>query len=234
MRDHEQGAGRLGPPRGEPERPLAEAAIVLAAFYASAFLPFAPRASPGFLASPAFYTGLIAVNALRAFLLLFLMAGGDGLEAFGLKRFRKTDPLKGLLAAGGAFAAMLPPALLLPLLGLTNPLLASYHRVQGESLALIPLFAASSLSTGYAEELFFRSYLLRRLERAGLKPAWAALASSLLFGGAHGSQGLVGIASTSLVGLWFAWRWRKSRDIHELAIGHGLYDAAVFAIVLYG
>ena len=90
------------------------------------------------------------------------------------------------------------------------------------------------MSTGYAEELFFRSYLLRRLEEAGLKPAWAAAASSLLFGAAHASQGLIGIVSTILIGLWFAYRWRKGRNIHELAIGHGLYDAAVFSILLYG
>jgi uncharacterized protein len=233
MREHEQGAGPLGRPRGGPDRPLIEAALVLAAFYASAFLPFAPRASASFFASPAFHFGLIAVNALRAFLLLCLMASGEGLSAFDLGRFRRADPLKGLLTASGAFAAMVPPALLFPLLGITNPLLAGYAHGRGESLALIPLFIASSLSTGYAEELFFRSYLMRRLERAGLGPLWAGLASSLLFGSFHGAQGIVGIASTTLVGLWFARRWHKGRNIHELAIGHGLYDAAVFAITLY-
>jgi len=224
----------LGSPRGEPRRPLIEAALVLAAFYISAFLPFAPRASAGFLASPAFHAGLIEVNILRSFLLLFLMASGDGFEAFGLKRFRPADTLKGLLAALGAFAVMIPPALLFPLLGITNPLLSGYGHGQRESLALIPLFIASSLSTGYAEELLFRSYLMRRLERAGLGPAWAVIASSLLFGAAHGAQGIVGIATTTLVGLWFALRWRKGRNIHELAIGHGIYDAAVFAVSLYG
>jgi uncharacterized protein len=233
MREHEQGAGRSGPPRGEGERPLIEAALALAAFYASAFLPFAPRASAHFFASPAFHAGLIAVNALRAFLLLCLMSSGDGLAAFGLKPFRMADTLKGLLAALGAIAVMIPPALLFPLLGITNPLLAGNAHGRGESLALIPIFLASSLSTGYAEELFFRSYLMRRLERAGLGPLWAGLASSLLFGAAHGAQGIVGIASTALVGLWFARRWHKGRNIHELAIGHGIYDATVFALTLY-
>jgi membrane protease YdiL (CAAX protease family) len=233
MREHEPGTDPFGPPRGEPERPLVEAAVVLAAFYISAFLRFAPRAAPDFFASPAFYAGLIAVNAMRILLVLYVMATGDSFAAFGLERIRKTDPLKGLLVALGAFAAIVPTTFLFSFLGVTNPLMAGLsHRPRGP-LALIPLFFASSLATGYAEELFFRSYLMRRLGRAGLKPIWAAFASSLLFGAAHGAQGIVGVASTTLLGLWFAWRWHGGRNIHEIAIGHGFYDATVFALALY-
>jgi uncharacterized protein len=229
MREREHGGGPLGPPRGDPKRPLIEAALVLAAFYASAFLRLAP--GPGALASPAFHAGLVAVNAARVLVVLLVMSASDGLAAFGLGRIRALDPLKGLLAALGAFAVVVPAGIVCSFLGLTNPLMAGLPR--GTPAALVPLLLASSLSTGYAEELFFRSYLMRRLAGAGLPPLWAALASSLLFGGAHGAQGAVGIASTTLVGLWFAWRWHDGRNIHEIAIGHGLYDAAVLALALY-
>jgi uncharacterized protein len=231
MREYERGSGLFGPSRGEPERPLLEAALVLAAFYASALIRFAPRGDESPIASPSFHWGLASVNALRILFILFVMAKAEGLAAFDLRRPRKIDPLKALLAAIGAFAVIALPSLLFSLFGLKNPLMAGLPRETSPSLA--PLFLASSLATGYAEELFFRSYLLRRLERAGMPFPWAAVASSLLFGGAHGAQGIVGIAATTLIGLWFAWRWRDGRNIHEIAIGHGLYDASVLAIALY-
>jgi uncharacterized protein len=233
MREHEPGTSIFGPPRGEPDRPLLEAAVVLAAFYISAFLRFAPGAAPGFLASPAFHASLIAVNALRMLLVLYVIATGDGLAAFGLRRPRGADTLKGLLAALGAFALVVPASFLFSSLGLKNPLMALSARGSSPGLAILPLFLASSLATGYAEELFFRCYLIRRLERAGLSPLAAVIASSLLFGAAHGAQGAVGIASTTLIGAWFAWRWHDRRNIHEIALGHGIYDAAVIAFTLY-
>jgi uncharacterized protein len=231
MREHGVRSRFFGPPRGEPRRPLLEAAIVLAAFYASAFIPFAAREDAGRIASPAFHAGLVAVNALRVVLVIFVMAKAEGLPSFGLRRLRLTDPLKGLLAALGAFAIIAVPTLIFLLLGLSNPLMASLPR--GTRWSLAPLFIASSMATGYAEELFFRPYLIRRFEVAGLPVPWAALVSSLLFGLSHGAQGLVGITSATLIGPWFAWRWCDGRNIHEIAIGHGLYDSAVIAIALY-
>jgi uncharacterized protein len=231
MREHGQGGGLFGAPRGEPRSPLLEAAMVLAAFYASAFIPFASRDDAGRIASTAFHVGLVAVNALRVLLVLLFMSRGEGLQAFGLERLRRADPFKGLLAALGAFAIIALPTLLFFLLGLSNPLMAGLPR--GTRWPLAPFLVASSMATGYAEELFFRSYLTRRLEGAGMPVPWAALAASLLFGGSHWSQGLVGVASTTLIGLWFAWRWHDGRNIHEIAIGHGLYDSAVLALALY-
>jgi uncharacterized protein len=233
MREHEPGASPFGPPRGEPDRPLVEAGILFAAFYLTAYLPLGPAFTAASIASPAYHAAMAAINAPRALLALYIMATTDGLAAFGLGKLRRSDPLKALLAALGAFAAIVPAALLFSALGITNPLMAGLGQGSRGSYSLVPFFLASSLATGYAEELFFRSYLMRRLGRSGLPPLWAAVASSLLFGAAHGTQGIVGVASTTLVGLWFAWRWQHGRNIHEIAIGHGLYDAAVFALALY-
>jgi membrane protease YdiL (CAAX protease family) len=74
---------------------------------------------------------------------------------------------------------------------------------------------------------------MRRLGQGGLPPLWAALASSLIFGAGHGSQGIVGIASGIILGLFFAWRWRSGGNIHEIGIGHGLYDTAITAVAIY-
>jgi membrane protease YdiL (CAAX protease family) len=233
MREREPGPGFFGPPSGKPDRPFVEAALLLAAFFALALLAFAPRGGAGSFFSPFFQAELIMVNCIRIVFTLYVISSRDGMAAFGLRRLRGLDTLKGLFAAGGAFATMMLLALFFSAIGLSNPLMANIERGSRILPALAPAFLASSMSTGYAEELFFRSYLLRRLGQAGLGPIWAAIASSLLFGAAHAAQGIVGIVSTSIVGLWFAWRWSEGRNIHEIAIGHGLYDAAVFAVALY-
>jgi uncharacterized protein len=233
MREREGWRNPLGRPRGEPERPLAEAGIAFAALYLGAYLPLGQSLAAESFASAAYQAAMIAVNASRMLLALYFMSVGEGLEAFGLRRFRPIDLAKASLAALGALAAAVPLAMLFSALGAANPIAAAFKEGPRISLALAPLFLASSMATGYSEELFFRPYLMRRLGRAGMPPLWAAVASSLLFGGAHGSQGVAGIVSTFAVGLWFAWRWHSGRNVHEIAIGHGLYDAAVFAIAAY-
>jgi membrane protease YdiL (CAAX protease family) len=226
-----EGRRIFGEPRGEPARPLLEAALAFALFYLAAYAPASGGSDS--LSTPAYHLRVIAANLPRALFLLYLMATGDGLAAFGIQAPRPGDLLKGLLAAFGTAAAALPSALGAWALGLANPLLRVVAEGPRASLSLAPLILVSVLTIGYSEELFFRAYLLRRLERAGLSPAWAILAASLLFGGAHGAQGAVGLAAAASIGLWLGWRWRSGRDIHEIALAHALYDAAVLAVALY-
>lgn len=225
------GGSPLGEPRGQPDRPLLEAFILYLAFYLGAYVAAAPPAlSPS---RPEYHLLVVAVNLPRALLVLYVMSVGDGLALFGVRPFRRLDAARGALVALGALAVVLGPALAFSALGIENPLFAQARSGQRAGAALIPLILASSMATGYCEELFFRSYLMRRLAGAGLSPVWAAVASSLLFGSGHSNQGVVGLVSGSLVGLFFAWRWLSGRNIHEIAIGHGLYDAAAFSALLY-
>jgi uncharacterized protein len=232
MRERKNDGRGIGPPPRSVGRPgLLEAALLLAAFYASALVPLAPEAGAERFASPGYHAALIGLDALRILLVLLVIVRTDGLAAFGLGRIRAADPAKALLAAVGAAAIAAAAGLAFRFLGLANPLMSGIAR--GTPLSFAPLIIASSMATGYAEELFFRAYLARRLEGTGMGAVGAAVVSSLLFGGAHGSQGIVGVVSTTLIGLWFALRWHDGRNIHEIAIGHGLYDAIVLAIVLY-
>jgi len=231
----EQGRGLgesfFGKPRGEPDKPMLEALLVLFAFYLAAYIS---TGGPGIqVAKPAFQLGALALNVTRAIFALYLMATSDGLPSFGIRRPKRRDAAKGLLCALAAFALVLATGIALSSFGLENPLFAQVRSAPRASLGLIPLFLASSMSTGYCEELFFRSYLMRRLGQAGLPPLWAALASSLLFAAGHGYQGAVGLIAGFILGLFFAWRWNAGAAIHEIAIGHGLFDACAFAILLY-
>jgi uncharacterized protein len=217
--------------RREPERPLLEALILLFAFFLTSFLASWGSGLPP--SRPRYHLAILLVNLPRALLVLFAMAAGDGLGPFGIGRAKPSDAWRGLACALGALALAFAAGLMLSSFGLENPLFARAKAEPRAAFALIPLFLASSLATGYCEELVFRAYLIRRLTQSGLPPPWAAVASSLVFAAGHGSQGLVGLASGFVLGLFFAWRWVASGDIHEIALGHGLFDASVFAIMLY-
>ncbi|HET7838416.1 MAG TPA: CPBP family intramembrane glutamic endopeptidase [Rectinemataceae bacterium] len=219
--------------RTAPARPLLEAGLVFAALYLSAYLPADPRAIADSLGKPGFHVSILAALVPKALLVLYLIARSDGFAAFGITRPRLADLAHALLCALGAVAVLVLPSALLLSFGLRNPLMEATRAPGGPSLLLVPLVLASSLAVGYGEEIFFRSYLIRRLRQAGLSAPWAALASSLVFGSAHGVQGPVGLALASLLGLWFAWRWLDGGRIHEIAVGHAMYDAGVILFALF-
>lgn len=227
-----RGARRIEP-RGAPARPLLEAAALLAAFYLPTYLPFASTLGALDMSKAPYHLALLAIELPRALLVLYIMASSDGLAAFGLKRPSLRDPIRALFACAGALAIMVGAAYVFSVAGFSNPLMDAARGRPRADAWLSPLVLASSLSVGYCEELFFRSYLMRRLGQGGLPPLWTALASSLIFGAGHGNQGLVGVVSGSLLGLFFAWRWRSGGNAHEIAIGHGLYDTAITAVAIY-
>jgi membrane protease YdiL (CAAX protease family) len=225
--------------RGKTELPLLEAALLFAALWLASYLPSGPAVFS--LGEPLYHLGLLGTCLARALFLLYFMASAEGLGAFGIGPARPRDlPWALLAAAGAACLALVPSALaaLLSSLGavtpsLSNPLLDAVARPAASPALVLPLVLLSSLAVGYSEELFFRVYLIQRLEDGGLPLFWACAASSLLFGGAHGAQGLLGIVLGAALGAWFAWLWSRRRSLHEIALGHALYDAAVMFLALY-
>ena len=220
-------------PLGAPSHPLLEAALLFAAFYLAAFLPADPGSLGRSLGRIGFHLLLVADTLPKALLVLYMMSRAEGPAAFGLSRLRTQDLARGVMVALGALALVALPSLALGSLGLTNPLLGAARHPSAPAAAVVLVILVSSLSVGYSEELFFRAFLIRRLRQAGFPAPWALLASSLLFGSAHGLQGPLGLALGTLLGLWFAWRWHRSGDIHEIALGHAIYDALVILFTLY-
>ena len=103
---------------------------------------------------------------------------------------------------------------------------------QRSILSLLPFLLLSSISVGYAEELFFRFFLIDALTEAGTAPNTASIVSMLIFSISHYVQGIVGIAfAGALAALYTSLRFR-GYGIHSLALGHALYDAAILVFVL--
>jgi membrane protease YdiL (CAAX protease family) len=217
-------------PRGRPERPLVEVFVVIAALYFTAYLPADASKLSGIISRPVFYLYSLAETVPGILLLLYLMASTDGLGAF------KVAPPKAasfLRAAGlTAIALVLVAALsaVFKCFGIVNPLTQS---VESAALAMLPLIILSSAATGYAEELCFRAYLLRRFEQTGLGTRWSIVLSTLVFASAHGAQGAAGPIIAAILGLLFAVRFSRAGDLNEIAAAHAAYNAIVFVIVLY-
>jgi membrane protease YdiL (CAAX protease family) len=99
--------------------------------------------------------------------------------------------------------------------------------------AIIPLVFLTCLFTGYREELFFRSYFLTRFEMAGVSPIPAIAITTLLFSSGHVYQGLPGFIGTLFIGVYFGVLFYIRRNLHIIAIAHGLFNFAnlIFTMV---
>ena len=240
------------PPGGTPSRnprfPLFEALLFFSAFWLRAYIPVGPfdpsalaAATAKGLSLPSFHAANLLFLLPATALLLYLIASKDGIAAFGIRPLpRSRDLVVGSLLAALALGIAVTPGILVRFIHaggaagfLANPLLDAVGRPETSPLLFVPLVLASSIATGYGEELFFRVYLLRRLSQAGFSQALAVIVSSLLFGIAHGSQGLLGIALAFVLGTLFALRFAAGKSWHEIAFGHGMYNFVVLLLVLY-
>ncbi len=136
--------------------------------------------------------------------------------------FRISSPLVlglmvGALFGGGALGAMLRlgrrrPAR--PALDIT----AMLPRNRAELLRVVPL----AVNAGISEEIFFRLYLPLLIVLSGGAPAFAFIASTLLFGLLHRYQGWLGMALATLLAALFA----------ALYLGTGGLAAPIFVHLL--
>jgi membrane protease YdiL (CAAX protease family) len=157
-----------------------------------------------------------------------------GLRDFGLHRFKARD----LLYALAIFAGL---SLILTLLGFIltlfpesgRSLFSSGFRWKLEDPRLIPLVLLFCLVTGYREELYFRSYLITRFRQLRLPLAIGIGLSTVLFSAGHTYQGLAGLSVALIQGLYFSILFVRLKNIHPLAIAHGLYNTLVLVISLF-
>lgn len=166
--------------------------------------------------------------------ILTLRATENPCSEFGILRPRARDLLHALLIFAGVFP-------LLTLLGVIFILLPSAGRSlfttgfrwKLEDPRLIPLVLLFCLVTGYREELFFRSYLLTRFRQLQLPIFLGIGMSTLLFAAGHVYQGAAGLAVALIQGVYFSILFVRIKNIHPLAVAHGLYNATVLVITLF-
>jgi membrane protease YdiL (CAAX protease family) len=171
-----------------------------------------------------------AKNCARIFIVYFIMKK-IGLERGAFKLPGGKDLVDGLTVATYAGLLALGIAGLAYVLGASNPLLARLP-MPTASLSLYFVMVISSLAIGYAEELFFRIFAPRLLEKAGLSALVALLISALIFGLSHGSQGFFGMIVSTLLALLFSYFRLRGKNLHALALGHAIYDFVILAALI--
>jgi membrane protease YdiL (CAAX protease family) len=167
-------------------------------------------------------------TSLAPVLLVFylLARNGEGPSSIGVDR---SQPGRDLLR-GAALAALIGGT------GLGLYLIAFHSGVSlnivAESLPdvwwRIPVLILSAVQNGVLEEVLVIGYLLTRLERLGISPAWAVAMAAVLRGSYHLYQGFGGFAGNAVMGLLFGLLFLRWRRAAPMIIAHTLIDAVAF------
>lgn len=176
-----------------------------------------------------------AIPQLLLILYIIVLKPGRKLENFDLGAFRVSDIPKSLLTLTGIFLVILPVGYFTVLLEpeIDNQLVYGTGW-QFSNFRMIPLVLISCLVTGYTEELFFRSYLFKSLRNFGAGILPSAVTVNLLFGAGHIYEGYYAFAATAVIGAFLTFVFVKTKSIHTIAIGHGLYNFSVLMISMTG
>ena len=166
---------------------------------------------------------LVGWGALALYL---LWRTGFGPSRIGLGRMRlRPDVLGGL-----GLAALIG----LPGLGLYVAARALGLSAHVEPVELydtwwrIPVLLITAFANGWAEEVIVVAFLLTRLRQLGVNPVAAMLASSLLRGAYHLYQGFSAGLGNVVMGLVFAYVWRRTGRLWPLIIAHGIIDSVAY------
>lgn len=112
--------------------------------------------------------------------------------------------------------------------------------IKGNLQQYLILIALSWISAGFGEEMFFRGFVITRLQTAfnptKLASAFAVLLAALLFGYVHFYyQGLAGLVNASVIGLIFGTFFLLyKRNLWPLVLAHGFINSLGFTSEFMG
>ncbi len=87
---------------------------------------------------------------------------------------------------------------------------------------------------GYAEELFFRAYLLGQLRSLGVTSGVAVISTALLFALGHIHQGAGAFVFAGISALILGLLWYRIPRLDMFAIGHSAYNLIALTGILHG
>ncbi len=187
------------------------------------------------------FSGPISLLITLAVLGFYRHARGQGWRELGLRPLRGMRPMLLLLPqALLAFIAILGTGVLLSLaanaldIGFMQQHTDAMAKRLGDIKGNVPLYllwvAIAWISAGFAEETFFRGFLISRLLDAfapvRFARAWAVGLAALFFGALHMYyQGLRGLVVGSAIGLVLGILFLAyKRNLWPLMIGHAMVD----------
>ena len=155
------------------------------------------------------------------------------LENFGITRFKITDIPRSIIPTLGIFLLLFPLGLILNEIAHSHEeILTEGYRWKLEGPSQLILAFVFSITTGYREELFFRSYLLTRFENIGVSFPIATVSSTVLFATGHLYEGYIGFTVALTIGFYLVYIFKKFHNLHINAITHGLYNFTILFLTI--
>ncbi len=217
-------------------RLILEMALLFCTFFLSGYVSQAENLGARLANFNAVSISYIVVGIPQILLTLYIIGiqGEPKLADFGVVGFTKQDPMRILAAYLGIFAILVPIFFLaLSLPPAFREALTGGYRWGIQRASQLPLALAIGLVAGYREELFFRAYLLTRMDQLGVPAALSVAATALLFASGHIYEGIAGIAVTAIQGIYLAIVFLRVKNLHVVAIAHALYNFTVFCVSLF-
>jgi len=161
------------------------------------------------------------------FLVWFFLLRKKSAREWGVAGFGRRDMLSGVVALPSIVVVGFATALAALHFGGNPPLPppAAPGSVLGWAMLGIWIFGAA-----YLEESYFRFYLLSKRSELGLGPHAAVLLSTLMFALCHLYMGPWGLLNAALSGAALCYVFLKFGSLHGIAIAHGVYNIAVYAM----
>jgi membrane protease YdiL (CAAX protease family) len=173
-----------------------------------------------------------------------LRSRGSGWREIGMAKpasWRKTVLLGVGTLIAYLFISIVFQALLVNVLGLAvAPSDRSSFDVLYGNLPLLILYVAAAWTfIAFGEEMIFRAFLMNTLAQLfdSAKARWVLtlIGSSIIFGLAHFSWGVMGIVETTLMGLVLGFVYlRSGRNLWITIIAHGIANTLGFTMVYLG
>ncbi len=214
--------------------PLLEPLLLFSVFFLPGYLTqFLQETSPDMFESiflNIYYIILITPQIMLT-LYIILLKPDRNLSEFDIRAFKFSDLPKALLTLGGILLCIIPLGLIVTIIfpETDNQLIygAGWKFSRKE---LIPLVFISCMLTGYSEEIFFRAYLYKTLRKIGTGVLPAVVSVSILFGAGHIYEGYFAFAGTTIIGVFLSFVFIRTKSIHAISIGHGLYNFSVLLL----
>ncbi|MFP4378646.1 MAG: CPBP family intramembrane glutamic endopeptidase [Spirochaetales bacterium] len=151
-------------------------------------------------------------------------------ESLGWRAPMPRDAIYAVICLVVLFFTSIGASLLASLVSPLDGMASEAYAWQFSSYELTPVVLISMLAVGYREELFFRAYLFDRGAEIDASPTTILIGSSLLFSLGHAYQGVAGVIVTLVLGFVLGALYMRFRNVHAVAIGHGLYNLSMLLL----
>ncbi len=211
---------------------LKEPIILFMVFFLPGFIS-QTQVVDGSVFNSAWFNMIYMITVIPQILLILYLIGkkpASQRSLYGLDRIKMKDLISGIIYFTGIMAIILIIGIILTFITkLDHNTIKEMPGWQFNNWKLIPLIFITCLTTGYSEELFFRSYLLTEFRMPG-KEIYIITGTSLIFALGHIYQGLPGFLGTFAIGIFLASIFVRKRKLNTIAIAHGLYNFTVLII----